>query len=93
MKINGQGPVNFWSRILETYRRPVNEKEKGAPAKEDTLQLSPEGQFIQEIKALANRDNFIRVEVVEAIRTRLETGNYNVPAADLAEAILKEMGR
>jgi len=93
LKINGQGPVNFWSRILETYCQPVNDKGKGTPAKEDTLQLSAEGQFFQEIKALAARDDFIRVELVEAIRNRLESRTYSVRVTELAEAILKEMGR
>lgn len=93
MKINGQGPVNFWARVLDNYRQPKNAKGESSAAKADILQLSPEGRFIKEIKALALRDEGVRVELVEAIRARIESGDYHISVSDLADAILKEMGK
>ncbi len=91
MKINGQRPVDFWGRVLETYRKPITGKGQGTAASQDKLELSPEGQFIQELKTLAAQDDTVRTELVEAIRSRLEAGSYSVSITDLAAAILKEI--
>jgi flagellar biosynthesis anti-sigma factor FlgM len=93
LKINGQGPVEFWARVLENYRQPANAKEEGDVTKADILQLSSEGRFIQEIKAIAARDDTIRVKLVETIRARIASGDYDIAVSDLADAILKELGR
>ncbi|MDN5344594.1 MAG: negative regulator of flagellin synthesis FlgM [Clostridia bacterium] len=101
MKITGQGPV-AWNRVREAYQQAAGVKGKDKPAQaspapagagEDAIQFSSDSRFIRELKThLAGGDD-IRSARVEAIRARLAAGSYNVPAEDVAAAILKEMGR
>lgn len=101
MKITGQGPVS-WNRVREAYQQGagIKGKDKPAPTRpgpagtgEEAIQLSSDSRFIRELKThLAGGDD-TRSARVEAIRARLAAGTYNVPAGEVATAILKEMGR
>ncbi|APC07863.1 flagellar biosynthesis anti-sigma factor FlgM [Neomoorella thermoacetica] len=96
MKITGEGPVS-WNRVRAAYQQAARVKGNGRPAEarreEDYVQLSPDTRFINVLKTRLAGEEDIRSTRVEAIRARLAAGTYNVPAADVADAILKEMGR
>ncbi|MGI9862432.1 flagellar biosynthesis anti-sigma factor FlgM [Moorella naiadis] len=96
MQITGQGPVS-WNRVRAAYQQDAGIKGKVQPAQarpeEDIIQLSFDSRFIRELKThLAGGDD-TRSARVEAIRARLAAGTYNIPAGEVAAAILKEMGR
>lgn len=101
MKITGQGPVS-WNKVREAYQQAagIRDKDKPAPTRpattgagEDVIQLSSDSRFIRELKTHLAGGDETRSARVEAIRARLAAGTYNVPAGEVAAAILKEMGR
>ncbi|MBC7326045.1 MAG: flagellar biosynthesis anti-sigma factor FlgM [Moorella sp. (in: Bacteria)] len=90
MKITGQQPVT-WNRITEVYRQYTAAKDK-YPQATDSLQISPEGRLLLELKALAAGLEGSSEARVEAIRARLAAGTYSIPVEDVAAALLKEIG-
>lgn len=96
MKITGEGQLS-WDRVRAAYQQAAGVKGNDRPAKarqeEDTVQLSPDSRFINELKMRLAGEEDIRPARVEAIRARLAAGTYSVPAVDVADAIMKEMGR
>lgn len=95
MKITGEGRF-YWNRVRAAYQQAAGVKGNDRPAKargeEDSVQLSPDTRFINVLKTRLAGEEDIRSTRVEAIRARLAAGTYNVPAVDVADAILKEMG-
>ncbi|MEW8959044.1 MAG: flagellar biosynthesis anti-sigma factor FlgM [Moorella sp. (in: firmicutes)] len=99
MKITGQGQgPAYWNRVGAAYRQgaAVREEKEGParPHREaDSVQLSAVSKLIGDLKARLVQGEEIRLDRVEAIRAAVATGTYEVPLEDLADAILKEMGR
>jgi negative regulator of flagellin synthesis FlgM len=68
-------------------------RELKARPEDDSVQLSAASRLINDLKTrLAGADD-IRSARVEAIRAAVAEGTYKVPVEDVADAILKEMGR
>ncbi|MDK2820342.1 MAG: negative regulator of flagellin synthesis FlgM [Clostridia bacterium] len=94
MKITGQGPVN-WKRAVDAYNNSNKDKNK-VPLKKDSFQISSDIRFLEkikdELKAQVQNDVGLRNDRIESIRSRIENGTYKVSMADVADAIMKELG-
>ncbi|WP_338834389.1 hypothetical protein MHLNE_07330 [Moorella humiferrea] len=96
MKITGQGPVS-WNQVRAAYQKGTGVKESGRQGQtrreEDIVQLSPESRLINDLKMRLAGVEDIRPAWVEAIRAAIAAGTYKVSLEDVADAILKEIGR
>ena len=61
-----------------------------ADAKTDTVSVSERGNTIKELTARAKDLPDVRQERIEALRERIQTGDYQPDAGDIADAILKD---
>ena len=61
-------------------------------SKRDQLELSDTARVLQVANQALKNTPDIRIDKVEALRKKIESGQYQVPASQIAEAILREYG-
>lgn len=100
MKINGEG-TTYWQRVRGAYqefrasRSDVGQREgiNGAQRQDDSIELSAAAKLAAAMKTQLTEINEARTAKVEALKAAVATGTYSVPLEDVADALLKEMGR
>ncbi|HEX2999136.1 MAG TPA: flagellar biosynthesis anti-sigma factor FlgM [Armatimonadota bacterium] len=84
--------------IIQAHVHTVNERGEDAkqqqsaqpvPAQEDAVTLSPRAKEVQKVKQYLAAQPDVREDKVAEIRARLESGEYQVSAQELAERILQ----
>jgi flagellar biosynthesis anti-sigma factor FlgM len=60
------------------------------PPGTDSVRVSDQAAAIGELTAKADQLPEIRQEKVERLRTEVQSGNYRPPAAEIADALLKD---
>ena len=67
-----------------------NQSTSPATDNEDSVELSSQTQEYLRIRKLVDALPNVRQEKVEQLKQEISNGTYNVPASDIAEAILDE---
>lgn len=62
----------------------------GALTTSDSVQVSPRATEIGELTSKVEQLPDVRADRVAALRSQVQSGTYNPPAADIAEAMLKD---
>lgn len=86
---------------LDTYRAQLDKTEKdaaarsaketnNAPAKGDRVSLSPEAKLRTEAYSAAMNAPEVRQAKVDAIKSRVDSGEYQVDSRKVAEKLLQE---
>ena len=67
-----------------------NRTSSRAPENEDSVELSSATQEYLRVRKLVDALPDVRYEKIEQLKQQISSGTYNVPASDIAEAILDE---
>ena len=78
----GDGPL-----FMERKRTEQVEREN-SPSESDRIELSVRGREIQQLDQLIQSAPDIRQDKVDAIRSAIEAGTYNVKAEKIADKII-----
>lgn len=74
----------------------ANKKSEGAEKtglvqKPDRIELSPASQEISRIKSILDKTPEVSDQKVDELRSRVESGTYNVDSREIAKAMLQEI--
>ena len=91
------GQNNPLGQIMRVYRQqevhPKGEVEKAqgsALQRPDSVEISAQGQEIARIKQAIDQSPELRTQLVAELKAKIEAGTYDVPAQDIARAIIEE---
>jgi negative regulator of flagellin synthesis FlgM len=54
-----------------------------------SVEVSATAQEIQRVKKLVNSVSDVREDVVQSLKARIESGNYNISGADIADLMVR----
>ena len=81
------------TRVYNKNKNLAAQDKKRVDKKCDTLEISEEGREIAEYVKMARDMPEVRVQKVEDIKRKLQSGNYNVSPEDLASRILEAISK
>lgn len=93
MEIDGIKPVNGMhptERRTEPDAKTVRKSGTDDAPEGDTVEVSTSGEVARLAGEVAKIPD-VRTEQVEALRESISRGDYNVPAEDIAAALLEEL--
>ena len=76
-------------RAIGNAPTPVEETAAGGPTPASTVELSSMAQDIQRVKRILDETPDVREEQVQALKERIESGNYKVSGAEIADLIVR----
>lgn len=88
MKVTCNNGVNVTRIYNENKSLSIRDKEK-VNRKYDTLEISREGQEIARFVTIAKNMADVRVQKIEDIKNRIQSGKYNVSTEELASKIIQ----
>jgi flagellar biosynthesis anti-sigma factor FlgM len=94
MKITPKGPDTDLSQAIQTDKKVgISRQESDSAAQKSngsaSVNISPEARKLQRIAELAQKGDDLRADKVRALKAQVESGQYNVPAADVAKDIVR----
>jgi flagellar biosynthesis anti-sigma factor FlgM len=91
MKIDGSNPYflpDFQNVKREAALPPPGSSSLDIKSPRDRLELSVTGRELNELTYKVSESSEARAERIAEIRSRIETGTYNIKAEEVAEAII-----
>jgi flagellar biosynthesis anti-sigma factor FlgM len=94
MKITPKGPDTELSQAIQNDKKVgSNRTESDSKAQKSngsaSVKISPEARKLQRIAELAQKGDELRADKMKALKAQIESGEYNVPAADVAKDIVR----
>lgn len=94
MKVSAKDPNLNLLAYVQSARNRKNGAEGVRPlkdaARQDTVMISTRGRDIREAIQIAKSRSDIREEMVEAIRTRIQNGTYEIDCDRIAVSMISE---
>jgi flagellar biosynthesis anti-sigma factor FlgM len=69
--------------------RQENDAASKPAGESSTVRISPEARRLQRVAELARRGDELRGEKVKALKQKIDAGNYNVDAEEVAKSIAR----
>lgn len=90
MKIKGSSPINP-GQLYKVQQKKIKQLEEQTKVVKDRIEISPQAQKIKEFtrKTIALPD--IRKEQVEGIMKKIDDGEYNINAEQIAKSMLENI--
>ena len=94
MKITPKGPDTELSQAIQNDKKVgISRQDSDATAHKSSgsasVKISPEARKLQRVAELAQKGDELRADKVKALKAQVESGQFNVPAADVAKDIVR----
>lgn len=87
MRIDADTRLTQAQGVAPASQRPAQPPAPARPA-HDTVEISDRARLIDAAREALHRLPDVRADRVEALRARIASGSYDVPAAEVADRIL-----
>jgi flagellar biosynthesis anti-sigma factor FlgM len=88
-KGGGDAELAVQSEKKVASSRQQKDPTRKASGESSTVQISPQARKLQQIAELARKGDELRAEKVKALKQQIDSGQYEVGAADVAKSIVR----